>query len=416
MTSDLSGSIDTVIVGAGQSGLTMSGLLRQAGHEHIVLDRRETLGGGWQDRWDAFQLVSPNWVSGLPGFPYEGDDPDGFMPRDAIIERTAAYAGVVEAPVQLGTEVRTLSRRADGTPGFRIETNRGTIDSRAVVVAAGSFHAPRVPAVGAGISPRVVQMHSHDYRRPSDLPPGRVLVVGTGQTGVQLTEELRESGRDVVLSVGHCGRSPRRYRGKDAFWWIRRMAEESAAGRPGLPSVDQLPDPRARLACNPHLSGHGGGHDTNLRKFAADGVRLVGRLDAADGETVRFAPGLEENLSYADRFFDERFRPGCEALVERLGLDLPPDDREPFEYTVPEVPELDLAAEGISAVLWTSGYAVDFGWIDLPIFDELGFPRTTRGMTDVPGLAFLGIIWQFNLSSGNLTGMALDAAYLAERW
>jgi putative flavoprotein involved in K+ transport len=394
----------------------MSYLLREAGREHFVLDRRETLGGGWQDRWDGFQLVTPNWTTGLLGFDYDGDDPHGFMPRDAIIERMRRYADVIDAPVRSGTTVSRLSAIDDGARRFRLETNAGTIDARDVIVATGSFHRARMPAVSAGIAPRLSQVHSEVYRRPSDLPPGRILVVGTGQTGVQLTEELRDAGREVILAVGHCGRVPRRYRGHDLFWWIRQLAEESAAGRPGLPAVEQLPDARARSACNPHLSGHGGGHDTNLWKFAAGGIRLVGRLEAADGERVRFTPGLEANLRFADAFFDERFRPGCEALIEQKGLDLPPDDREPFDAPVPEVEELDLAAEGVSSVLWTSGYAMDYGWIDLPILDEMGFPRTTRGVSEVPGLSFIGSLWQFNLASGNLVGVAIDARHLAEQW
>jgi putative flavoprotein involved in K+ transport len=188
------------------------------------------------------------------------------------------------------------------------------------------------------------------------------------------------------------------------------------ATRGKLPSVDTLPDPRLRFACNPHLSGHGGGHETNLRRFAADGMRLVGRLDGADGERVRFAPDLSANLRFADTFFDERMRTGIDTLIEAAGIDAPPDDREPFEYEPPEVSELDLAAEDVSTVLWTSGYRLDFGWIDLPIFDEQGAPRHVRGVTEVPGLSFLGLPWQLNQASATFFGVASDAAYLAERW
>lgn len=415
MGTELPRSVETVVVGAGQAGLTMSWFLRQAGREHVVLDRRDRLGGSWQDRWDGFRLVGPNWTTGLPGFAYDGDEPDGFMPRDAVVERMSRYASVIDAPVRLGTAVRRLSTVDGPAHRFRLETNDGLIEARDVVVAGGSFHNPRIPDIAAAISPRVRQLHVHDYRRPSDLPPGRVLVVGSGQSGVQLTEELRDAGREVILSVGHCGRVPRRYRGRDFFWWLRRLGTRSAAGLPGLPSIDEVPDRRIRLACNPHVSGHGGGHDTNLRKFAADGVRLVGRLESAAGERVRFAPGLEANLQFADTFFDERFKPRCEMVIADEGLDVPPDDREPFAYDVPEVPELDLAAEGVSSILWTSGYGLDLGWIDLPIFDELGFPRTARGVSEVPGLTFIGLAWQFNQASGNLGGVALDAAYLAER-
>ncbi len=403
--------VETVVVGAGQAGLVMSSFLGQAGREHVLLERRDTLGGGWQDRWDAFRLVSPNWVTALPGFPYDDPDPDAFMPRDSVVARIRRYAEVISAPVELGTGVSRLSTREGAGRRFRLETNRGPFEAENVVVAAGGFHAPRIPAVAANLPARIVQVHSHEYRNEAALPPGAVLVVGTGQSGVQLAEELQRAGRRVILSVGHCGRVPRRYRGQDIFAW---MVELMTNGK--LPSVDKLPDPRLRFACNPHLSGHDGGHDTNLRRFAAEGMRLVGRLEGVDGERVRFAPDLSANLHFADKFFDERIRAEVDGIIEAAGIDAPPDDREPFEYEPPEVPELDLAADGISTVLWTSGYRLDFSWIDLPIFDEQGAPRHLRGVTEVPGLTFLGLPWQLNQTSATFVGVASDARYLAERW
>lgn len=403
--------VETVVVGAGQAGLVMSSFLGQAGREHVLLERRDTLGGSWQDRWDEFRLVTPNWVTALPGFPYEGPDTDSFMPRDSVVARVRRYAEVVAAPVELGTSVTRLSPLDGAGRRFRLETNRGLIDADNIVVAAGGFHSPRIPALGADLPDRVFQVHSRHYRSEAALPPGAVLVVGTGQSGVQLAEELHAAERRVILAVGHCGRVPRRYRGQDIFRWMVALAT-----RGKLPSVDTLPDPRLRFACNPHLSGHGGGHETNLRRFAADGMRLVGRLDGADGERVRFAPDLSANLRFADTFFDERMRTGIDGAIEAAGIDAPPDDREPFEYEPPEVPELDLAAEGVSTVLWTSGYRLDFSWIGLPIFDEQGAPRHVRGMTEVPGLTFLGLPWQLNQASATFFGVASDARYLAERW
>jgi putative flavoprotein involved in K+ transport len=409
-------STHTVVIGAGHAGLIMSRLLTHAGREHVVLERRSTLGGGWQDRWDAFQLVTPNFLTDLPDHPYADGDPDGFMTRDEIVARTARYADVIDAPVVLDAEVRrvTLDEQRADAHRFRVETSAGRIGAVEIVGATGAFHVPRIPETGLG--PSIAQVHAHDYRDPDSLSPGGVLVVGTGQTGVQLAEELFEAGRQVTLSVGHCGRVPRRYRDRDYFWWVRQLVLHGDALGTPLPTVEQFPDPRMRFACNPHLSGHGGGHDTDLRRFAADGMRLVGRFDDADGTTADFRADLEENLAFADATFDQRFRPLFDSYVAAAGLDVPPDDREPFAFRVPEVTELDLAAEGISTVLWTTGYAPDYRWLDVPVERQFGVPVHHRGVTDVPGLSFIGMLWQRDNASANLAGVARDAEYLASRW
>ena len=216
----LPSNVDVLVVGAGHAGLAMSGLLREAGRENLVVDGRDRLGGGWQDRWDDFTLVTPNWTTAFPGWGYEGADPDGFMGRDEITKRVARYAEVVDAPVALGTEVRRLAPLGDGSPGdrgFRATTSRGQVTARQVVVATGSYHRPRVPPLAERISDRVLQIHSHDYRHEAALPAGAVLVVGSGQTGLQLAEELFAAGRSVYVAVGSAGRVPRRYRGRDIF-------------------------------------------------------------------------------------------------------------------------------------------------------------------------------------------------------
>jgi len=405
--------IDTVVAGAGQAGLTMSWFLQRSGRDHVLLDRRARLGGGWLDRWDGFRLVSPNWTASFPGFAYTGPDPDAFMPRDEIAGRVAAYAGKIAAPVVLETEVHRLAARAGG--GFRLETSQGAIDAREVIVATGGYHAPRTPPCASALPRRVLGLHSHSYRNERELPSGAVLVVGSAQSGVQILEELREAGRRVFLCVGGAGRVPRRYRGRDFFHWARQLAERGDALGTPLPTADKLPDPRRRLASNPHLSGHGGGHEINLRRFAAEGTTLLGRLEAFEGERVRLAPDLGANLAAADRFFDERFRKLIDTFIERAGIDAPPDDRVQLDYEPPEIRELDLAHEGISTVLWTTGYRLDYGWIDLPIFDSMGFPRQTRGLSEVPGLYFIGSLWQHNQASATLVGVDLDARALAER-
>ncbi|MEX1170949.1 MAG: NAD(P)-binding domain-containing protein [Chloroflexota bacterium] len=327
MKDELPRSIETVVIGAGQAGLIMSWHLQTAGRPHVVLDRRETLGGGWQDRWDNFVLVGPNWTTGLPGFPDDDPDPDSFMPRDAVAARMRRYEDVIGAPVSRTTEVQRLSADGSGGRRFHLKTSEGPVDADEVIVATGAFHRPKVPPAAVGLSPRVTQIHAHAYRNETQLPPGGVLIVGSGQTGVQLAEELQAAGREVTLSVGRCGRAPRRYRGYDSFWWIRQLAARGGDFGTSLPTVDQFPERRLRFACNPHLSGHNGGHDTNLRQMAIDGLRLVGRFAGAHGEHAEFAPDLSENLRFADEFFDVRFRSLCDTFADKAGIEVGPDDR-----------------------------------------------------------------------------------------
>jgi putative flavoprotein involved in K+ transport len=420
--SELPRTIDVAVVGAGHSGLIASRLLRAAGREHALLERRPRLGGGWQDRWDEFRLVSPNWTLDLPGLE-PTSDPDAFINRDAIVERVTRYAEVVDAPVILETEVKRLSatngasKASPSDRRFRLDTTQGPLDARSVVVASGPFPVPHVPPISASLPSRITQVHSHHYRRESDLPPGTVLIVGSGQTGVQLAEELTSAGRRVILAVGRCGRVPRRYRDRDIFWWLRRMRTIGDPVDAGLPTAAQLPDPRLRLACNPHLSGHGGGHTVDLRALGRDGVTLVGRFEGADGERARFAPDLEAVLAFADSFFPTRFRDTLERLIERTSIDVPPPESvEPMSWSPPAIDSIDLAKEGVSTVLWSSGYRLGLDrWIDLPILDELGFPRTDRGMSEVAGLGFIGMPWQVNMGSANLVGVAYDAEDVVAR-
>ncbi len=399
---------DTVIVGAGHAGLIMSHHLTQAGRGHIILDRRASLGGGWQDRWDRFRLVTPNWTLSFPGQPYDGPDPDGFMPRDEVVGRIARYAATIDAPVHLGIDVARLT--STGRRGFRLETSAGPIDADSIVVATGSYHVPRIPPEASSLSARVAQLHSHQYRNEGQLPPGSVLVVGSGQSGVQIAEELQEAGRSVFLSVGSAPRVPRRYRGRDIFRWLADLTIEGPRAGVGLPTVDKLPDPRLRFAPNPHLSGHHGGHETDLRQLAAGGMILVGRVASIDGRQLHFAPGLSVSLERADAFFGERLQPLIERYIALAGVEVPPDDgRQRSRFVPAELETLDVEAAGISTVLWTTGYRPDFGWIDLPIFDDTGLPKHVRGVTEVPGLYFIGLLWQHTQASATLFGPTLDA-------
>ena len=405
-------SVDVLVVGAGHSGLAMSALLTEAGRDHLVVERRDTLGGGWLDRWDEFTLVTPNWTSSFPGWAYDGADPDGFMGRDEIAARVAGYAEVVGAPVALGTEVRRLTPLAGG--GFTAATSRGELTAAEVVVATGSYHDPRIPALAERITARVTQLHSHDYRNQAALPEGAVLVVGSGQTGLQLAEELHEAGRRVFVSVGSAGRIPRRYRGRDIFGWLVDVIRDGPEHGVALPTADQLPDGRRRFSAMPALTGRGGGHDTNLRRYAADGIALAGRLSGADGERLTFAGDLTSSLEGADRFFDERFRRIIDTFIERAGIQAPPADDPAFDHRPEELTELNLAEAGVSTVIWATGYRLDYGWIDAPILDELGYPRNVRGVAAIPGLYFLGLLWQHSQASASLVGPELDGPHLLE--
>jgi putative flavoprotein involved in K+ transport len=411
---DLPQRVHTVVIGAGQAGLTMSWHLQRAGREHVLLERHATLGGGWRDRWDEFRLVTPNWTVSFPGMPYDGADPDGFMPRDEIRGRVARYAEAIAAPVVLEARVEGLRSLGDG--GFALATSQGPLVAREVIVATGGFHVPHVPDLAAGLSSRVHSLHAHAYRRESDLPPGAVLIVGSGQTGVQLTEELREAGRAVFLCVSAAGRVPRRYRGRDIFGWLWDMADRGEDVGAALPSVAMLPDPRRRLAGNPALSGHRGGHETDLRAIGAEGTTLLGRLEAIEGHRIRLGPDLPANLDVADAFFGERFRPPIDAFIAATGVDAPPaEPRLVNPYDPERVQELDLDAAGISTVIWTTGYRPDLRWIDMPVTDGMGLPRQVRGVSEVPGLYFLGSLWLHDQTSATLIGLQRDARVLARR-
>ena len=407
-------NLPTIVIGAGQAGLALSRLLTLAGRDHLVLERRTTLGGGWQDRWDGFCLVTPNWMASLPGQPYDGADPDGFMPRDEIVRRVAEYAGRVQAPVMTGTAVERLTPMQSG--GFRLETSAGSMRADAVVVATGSYHLPRVPGIAARLATDIHQLHSHDYRNESSLPPGAVLVVGSGQTGLQLADELLAAGRRVFLAVGSNGWAPRRYRGRDIFRWLATLAVDGETYGVRMPTAESLPDPRIRLAGTPQLTGHHGGQDISPRLLAAHGgLALMGHLESIDGHRISVAPDLSERLRRSEAFFGEFFRPSIDTYIDRAGIEAPPGLVEHDSYEPPERTELDLRAEGITSVVWATGYRMDHGWIDAPIADAQGIPRQHRGVSEIPGLYFIGLLWQQSQASATLFGPTIDTPYLAAR-
>lgn len=404
--------VDTLVIGGGQAGLATSYWLSRAGVEHVVAERRTQLGGSWHDRWDTFHLVAPNFCLRLPGMPYRGPEPDAFMPRDEVIEYVRAYAKSCSAPVRLGCPIERLAARGGF---FEARGPSATFVAHNVVLATGPYQRPKLPAFAREIAPHVTQLHSNDYRCPSQLPRGGVLVVGSGQSGTQIAEELQRAGRDVHLSVSMCWSLPRRYRGQDSIWWLlQAFLNRETLGLP-FPMVDELPNPGARFACNPHCSGEGGGHDIHLRQLARRGMHLYGRLESASGTKAHFSSDLAERLVFAETEFERELRPLFDAYIEAAHVTAPPDDRAaPDRFDPPTVTELDLEQAGIETVLWATGYALDFGWVDLPIFDAWGYPRHQRGVTEHPGLYVVGLPWLHSEPSATFAAVGEDAEYVVQ--
>jgi putative flavoprotein involved in K+ transport len=392
---------EAVVVGGGQAGLAASRELLRAGVEHVVLERGR-IGQTWRDRWDTFCLVSPNWSVQLPDQPYDGDDPDGFMPRDEIVAYLERYAAAFSLPVREGVSALSID---PGVGQFRIRTTAGELQARALLLANGAFQRPHRPPGADGLPPDLLQIDVDDYRNASELPPGPILIVGSGQSGCQLAEELIEEGREVVLACGRAAWMPRRIAGRDIMRWL------IDAGFLVAP-VDSLPTPAARLLAMPTATGHGGGHDLDLRILRARGVRLAGHFLGASGREVRFANDLAASMAWGD----ERNRE-LMGLVRRTGAELgiPVDDiREPGPFD-PEAPE-QLSLEGFGAVLFAGGFRPDYrAWLPWAnAFDEYGFPIQVDGAsTIVDGLFFLGVHFLRKRSSALLYGVGEDAAIVA---
>ena len=395
--------IDVAIIGAGQAGLATSHELTQAGVEHVVLERGR-VGETWRSRWESFCLVTPNWTVQLPGHHYDGDDPDGFMPRDEIVRYLERYAAGFGAPVREGVEVTSLAEAPGG--GFLLRTADGEIHARSVIVATGAYQRAHRPDAAASLPADLPQLDAEAYRSPADLPPGAVLIVGSGQTGCQLAEELLESGREVFLACGRAPWLPRRIGDHDLMWWV---LETGFADQ----SVGQLPSPAARLAANLLATGRDGGHDLTLRTLREAGVTLLGRFLGAEGERLRFADDLAASVAWGDDRYRE-FLGRVRTLVRERGLPEPAlAEPAPFDGASPQ--ELDLAAIGV--VVFAGGFRPDYSWVDIPdAFDELGFPLHVEGAsTAADGLYFVGVHFLRKRKSSLLCGVGEDAAIVARQ-
>ena len=385
--------IDTVIIGGGQAGLTMSHALSLRGRPHVVLERARVAERWRSERWDSLRFQFPNWAMRLPSFGYTGDAPDVYAHRDDVVRFIEDYAASIEAPVRTGVEVRSLR------PGFVLDTSDGPIAARNVVIATGPYQQPVIPDAATGLG-AVVQLTASSYRNPAQLPPGAVLVAGSGASGCQIAEELLQSGRRVFLSVGAHRRVPRRYRGRDMIWWIDALGMDDRV-------ADEQESRKAPLV----ISGANGGCTVDLRRYAAEGMRLLGRVQGARGGVLSLATDLADMLAAGDAAY-AGFVNAADAYA---GTSMPAEPPAPvFPEPPPPPATLDIAAAGIRSVIWATGYRTDFSWVGLDVFAPNGAPMHKRGVTGVPGAYFLGLRLLHKVKSSFLSGVGEDAAWIAE--
>lgn len=394
--------IHTVVIGAGQAGLALSRCLTERGIEHILLERGR-VAQRWSERWDSLRLLSPNWMTRLPGWQYRGPDPHGFMKRDEVIAFLRQYAESFDAPVMEETAVLEVSPRREG---WRIETTRGAWLAENVVIATGHCHEARVPACADDLSRDVEQITSLEYRSPSQLPEGGVLVVGASSSGVQLARELQRSGRQVILSAGRHFRVPRRYRGRDIHYWLDRV------GIMQRPLSDMHDVASARH--EPSLQLVGGTETLDLRTLASEGVRLAGRIASFDRTRASFGGDLQTSVAAADRRM-RHILARIDRHIAGHGAErhFPPDEPLP-PAIVPDGPQsIDLAREGIRTVLWATGYRRTYPWLRAPVLDANGEIRQRRGRTPARGLYVLGLQFMIRRNSSLIDGVGRDAEEIA---
>jgi putative flavoprotein involved in K+ transport len=399
-------SIDSVIIGGGQAGLAMSRSLTDRGIEHVVLERGRIAERWRSERWDSLTLLTPRWLSRLPGYAYEGPDPDGYMDRAELIEYLEGYARSFPAPVETGVTVTSVAK---APCGYRIDTDQGTWLARNVVIATGACDTPLVPSMATGLSGDIHQVTPNEYKNPGQLPEGGVLVVGASATGVQLADEIHASGRPVTVAVGRHTRLPRTYRGRDILWWLDTMGV-----------LDERTEDVADLEVSRHqpsmqLVGRPDRRTLDLSSLLASGVRLVGRAAGADGARMRFEDDLVETIIGADAKL-AKLQARVDEFIDAMGAADDFEAAQPFALTdVPDAPSgLDLKAAGIRTVVWATGFRREYPWLRLPILDSRGEIVHDRGVTPLPGVYVMGLPFMRRRSSTFIAGQAQDAPELAE--
>jgi putative flavoprotein involved in K+ transport len=388
-------------VGAGHAGLAISRVLSERSIEHVVLERGEVANTWKTERWDSLRLLTPNWLTRLPGLAYDGEDPDGFMPVPELIAFLERYADHIGAAVHTGTTVTSLSLNGSG---YLVETGTETWEAAAVVVASGAFNRPHVPAVAASLPPELDQVTPLDYKRPEQLRRGRVLVVGASATGIQIADELLRSGREVTVAVGEHVRMPRTYRDRDIMWWLDRIGRLDER----FDEVDDLV--RARHVPSPQLVGTADREDLDLNALTAQGASLVGRLSAVNGSVASFSGSLRNVCALADL----KLKRLLDTIDQWDGAGAGP---RPEPTRVEDDPKvlIDLMAEGFETVLWATGFRADYSWLQLPVCDRKGEIRHDGGVVqDAPGLYRIGLNFLRRRKSSFIHGAEDDARDIVE--
>lgn len=397
--------INTVIVGAGQAGIAMSEHLALMGVPHVVLERSRIAERWRSERWDSLVANGPAWHDRFPSLKFDNISQEAFPPKERMAQYFEDYAQMINAPVRTGVEVHQVTRLA-GRSGFNVLTSAGEFEADNVVAATGPFQKPSFPQI-VPESAGVHQIHSSVYKNPQQLPEGAVLVVGAGASGTQIAEELRQSGRDVYLSVGEHYRPPRTYRDRDYCWWL---------GALGLWDEVKIKPKKEHVAFA--VSGYEGGKTVDFRRLAHTGITLVGITKGWDNGVLSFAGGLAENIAAGDSAYFDVLR-DADAYIERNGLDLPPEPQAWELLPDPEcllnpLTQLDIAAAGITTIIWATGFKFDFGWLNVDAFDEKGLPFHKRGISAERGIYFLGLPNLVNRASSFIYGVWHDAKYIAD--
>ena len=385
----------------------MSYHLRQRGREHIILERRRVAERWRTERWDSLRFQLPNSWLELPGKPYAGTDPNGFTHHSDVVRFIVDYAAEIAAPVRTGVEVTSLSAD-EGSGGYSLETTDGQINARHVVIATGPFQRAMIPGCSRAVPSSVYQTDAAHYRNSAELPPGAVLVVGTGNSGCQIADELLHSGRHVFLAVSRHSRAPRRYRGKDIIWWYENLGRFDV-------NIDTFPG--RRYPPTSIMTGVNGGYDLDPRRLGIAGVRLLGRVLGTNDGTLALADDVEKLLAAADQSY-ETFIEAADKLAATPAMRHELDETEvpaPLPpVRVDGIRTLNIREENIRTIIWANGYDFGFGWVKLPVLDANGAPVQQRGVTACPGVYFLGLHWMHTFRSAILSFVGRDASYLAD--